>query len=82
MLREKLDGQTRLQLERLLAAEILAAGGFDQRVESAMAAAREKAKALDLDQVVRRGLDKTPEHRWNRPLGSTAADIAAGVLNS
>ncbi len=82
VLREELDGQTRLQLERLLAAEILAAGGFEQRVEAAMAAAREKTKALDLDQIVRRGLNKTPEHRWDRPLGSTAADIAAGVLNS
>ena len=82
VLREELDGQTRLQLERLVAAEILAAGGFDARVERAMAAAREKTKVLDLELIVRSGLDRTPEHRWDKPLGSTAADIAAGVLNT
>jgi hypothetical protein len=82
VLRDELDVQTRSELERLLAAEILAAGGFDERVANAMAAARERAETLDLDQIVRNGLTRVPEHRWDRPLGTTAADIAARVLNS
>lgn len=41
-----------------------------------MVAAREKTDALDLERIVRSG------QRWDKPLGSTAADIAAGVLNS
>jgi hypothetical protein len=82
VLRDELDGQTMLQLERLVAAEIVAAGGFTERVETAMIAAREKTDALDLERIVRSGLDTKPEQRWDKPLGSTAADIAAGVLNS
>lgn len=82
VLREELDEQTRAQVERLVAADILAAGRFTERVERAMATAREKTRSLDLDRIVRDGLNKAPEQRWDRPLGSTAADIAAGVLNS
>lgn len=82
VLREELDEQTRTQLERLVAADILAAGGFTERVEKAMATAREKARLLDLDRIVRDGLNRAPKQRWDRPLGSTAAEIAAGVLNS
>lgn len=82
VLREELDGRTRRELERLLAAEILAAGGFAERVETAMVLAREKAKALNLEKIVRDGLNQAPEQRWDAPLLSTAEVVAADVTGS
>lgn len=82
VLREELDTKTRIELERRVAADILSAGGFAGRVEKAMAAARQSIETLDLDRIVRTGLGDAPEQRWDRPLGSTAADVAEQVLNS
>jgi hypothetical protein len=82
VLREELDTKTRLELERRVAADILSAGSFASRVGKAMADARESIEALDLDRIVRTGPGDAPEQRWDRPLGSAAADLAEKVLNS
>lgn len=80
VLREELDGRTRQELERLLAAEILEAGGFAERVNEAMAVARETAEKLHLESIVRSGLNKAPEQRWDAPLKDAAASVARNIL--
>lgn len=82
VLRDQLDEKTQLELQRLIAADILAAGGFESRVSQAMATAREKMQELDLDRIVREGLNKAPEQRWDRPLDFTATDVAAGAIEA
>jgi len=82
VLRDQLDEKTQQELKRLIAADILAAGGFEHRVSEALANAREHMAALDLDQIVREGLGKAPEQRWDRPLDSTATDVATGALKA
>jgi len=82
VLRDQLDEKTQQELKRLIAADILSAGGFETRVSEAMATAREKMQELDLDRIVREGLDKAPEQRWDRPLDSTATDVATGAIRA
>lgn len=82
VLRDQLDEKTQQELKRLIAADILAAGSFETRVSEAMATAREKMQELDLDRIVREGLDKAPELRWDRPLDSTATDVATGAIRA
>lgn len=82
VLRDQLDEKTHQELKRLIAADILAAGGFETRVKDALASAREKMQELDLDQIVRAGLDNAPEQRWDRPLDTTAVDVAAGAIRA
>lgn len=80
VLRQQFEQETQRSVERMLADRILKAAGFSEQVQQHMVSARELASNIDLEGVVRDGLEVRPEDRWNHPLDQKSVTIAKEIL--
>lgn len=81
VLQQQFEQDTQRSVERMLAARILEQAGFADRVQALMAQARATSDTLDLDSLVRVGLEVLPEARWTQPLAQRAESLAQRVLS-
>jgi len=81
-LRETFVQQGQQAIEQELMQRILREAGFESQVQEAVDAMREDSLTVDLDQVVREGLEEQPVHRWDNPLGKVAGEYAKRTLES
>lgn len=80
VLRQQFELATQQSIEKLLAAQILERAGFATKVQDVMKQALSASEGLDLDGLVRKGLEAVPEDRWNRPLAQQAEKLAKQAL--
>lgn len=80
VLRHQFEYDTQQSVERMLAAQLLAQAGFTEKVQALMQQARAASSDLDLESLVRNGLEATPEARWSHPLAQRAEGLAQRLL--
>lgn len=78
VLRRQLEDEMVAAVRRQEAERILAAAGFEERVEAVVAGVRTRAASHALDAAVRTGLKANPERRWTDPVRQAAESLVAG----
>jgi hypothetical protein len=81
VLRKQFEDQTRTAVSRMLADRILREAGFEGQVDELMQQAKTMVEHLDLESVVRDGLESAPKSRWNGPLDERARTVAQAIIN-
>lgn len=81
VLRKQFEDETRTAVSRMLADRILREAGFHDQVDMLMQQAKTVVDNLDLESVVRDGLESTPKARWNSPLDARAHTVAKAIVN-
>jgi hypothetical protein len=76
VLRKTFESQGKKAIELAISKKILEEAGFDNLVEEAMDALSSESSGVDFEQIVRDGLEETPEHRWDSPLEKVAGEMA------
>lgn len=76
VLRKTFERQTREEVKRAMASQILADAGFEDLVDARMRDLTERSASHNLDEIVRESLSDNPQSRWDSPLHSHASQFA------
>lgn len=80
VLKSTFESRGKKAIEAHLTKKILEQAGFEQQVAKAMESLGDESSSVDFEQIVRDGLEESPEHRWDNPLGRAADEMAKRTL--
>lgn len=64
----------------MVAQQILKDSGFEAKVNQVLTKVHQESGEMDLEAVVRAGLNDRPENRWDSPIEATASELARRMV--
>lgn len=80
VLQEEFGRLARKSVEQMVAQQILKDSGFEAKVNQVLTKVHQESGEMDLEAVVRAGLNDRPENRWDSPIEATASELARRMV--